>query len=181
MSNIYRNSLIGLLLIFIPATGYAMKPPKSGNLAIIMQNGKPCFYYPPQKSYSFSSLYISKSSPESGGGWAIQIKAVDRKGLLNPNRPETCVKYGVQIPGTEIVEPAKSLQLDTPYSARLYTNTTSGTSDEMRYPSNFCLTHNAKGETILVNAAWDEKKQSMICLKPGEIPKRSFWQKLFGK
>ena len=176
-----RISITIFFLLFIHATtvnAYKSPPYK---LFITMRNGQPCFYYPQQKSYSFSSLYISKSSPDSGGGWAIQIKTADRKGLIDPNRPETCVKYGVLIPETEVVSHANPIQFDTPYRASLNANTTTGVSDEIRYASDFCVTHNTKGETILVGADWDDKRHAMKCLKPGESPKRGFWQKLFGK
>lgn len=180
MPYFYRNSLIGLLLALIPATGNAYKPPPSGDMVISMRNGQPCFSYPQDKAYSFGSLSISKARPQ-GGGWAIQIVSPDRKGLLEPNRPETCIKYGVLNPGMEVVAPAKPLQFDTPYSVRISTHTTSGISHEYRYSSDFCLSRNEKGETILVGADWDDKTDAMKCLKPGESPKRSFWQKLFGK
>ena len=180
MSNIY-HSLILILLALIPATGNAMKPPKNGDVVITMRNGQPCFSYQQDKSSSFSSLYISKIGTEDSGGWAIQIKSADRKGLLDPNNIKACIKYGVLNPGTEIVAPAEPLRFDTPYRARLYTNTTTGVSYESRYASDFCITRNAKGNTILVSADWDDKAGAMKCLKPGESPKRSFWQKLFGK
>jgi hypothetical protein len=180
MPKIY-HSLILILFISISTTSYAMKPPKAGNVVITMHNNTPCFSYPQDKSSSFSSLYISKSGTEGSGGWAIQIKRADRKGLFDPNKPEACVKYGVPSPGTEIVAPAEPLQLDTPYRVRLYTNTTTGVSYENWYATDFCITRNAEGETILVGADWNDKAGAMKCLKPGETPKRGFWQKLFGK
>jgi hypothetical protein len=181
MPYFYRYSLSSLLLILIPATVNAMKPPKSGDVVITMRNSQPCFSYPQDKSYSFGSLYVSKASLQGGGGWAIQIASPDRKGLLEPNRPETCIQYGVLNPGTKIVAPVNPLLFATPYSVRISAHTISGTSYEQKFASDFCITHDAKGETILVNAVWDDEAHAMKCLKPGESSKRSFWQKLFGK
>jgi hypothetical protein len=180
MPNIYY-CLILILFILISTTSYAIKPPKAGNVVITMRHSTPCFSYPQDKSSSFSSLYISNTGTEGRGGWAIQIKSADRKGLLDPNNPDACVKYGVLNPGMEIVAPAETLQFDTPYRARLNTNTTTGVSYESRYVSDFCITRSAKGETILVGADWDDKSDTMKCLKPGESAKRGFWQRLFGK
>ncbi len=180
MPNIYQG-LILILFILIPATGYAMKPSKAGNVVITMRNSTPCFSYPHDESSCFSSLYISNSGTEGNGGWAVRIKSADRKGLLDPNNPEACVKYGVPNPGMEIVAPAEPLKFDTPYRARIYINSTTSVSYESRYVSVFCITRSANGKTILVGAEWDDKTHAMKCLKPGESPKRGFWQHLFGQ
>lgn len=166
-----------------------MKPPKSGNVVITMQNGQPCFSYPrdkeilKKKTYAFGYLDVTKSGSERGEGWEIGLSDPFRKGLLDPNTPATCIKYGVPNPGMKVTQPAEPLYFDTPYQVRLdvLTSWEKEGQNECNYASNFCLSRNTKGETILVGADWDDKAGAMKCLKPGESPKRNFWQKLFGK
>ncbi len=176
MSYIYRNSVICLFFILIPATVNASQPTPSGKVNIAMRNGQPCFYYLQDKSRSFGYLAISTAGE---GQWEIQISNSDRKSLLEPNSPKTCIKYGVLNPGMEIIRPAEPLRLDVPYE--VFMSIPDNSSYQWKYTSDFCLTRNAKGETILVGAEWDDKAGAMRCLKPGETPKRGFWQKLFGK
>ncbi len=185
MSNFY-HCLILVLLASIPVTSYAMKPPKSGNVVISLKNGQPCFSYPQdkeilkKKTYAFG--YLDVLDDHHRGGWEIGLSDPFRKGLLDPNTPATCIKYGVPNPGMNATRTAEPLRFDTPYQVRLdvLTSWEKEGQNECNYVSDFCLTHNTKGETILVGAEWDDKAGAMKCLKPGES-KRGFWQKLFGK
>jgi hypothetical protein len=172
----YYKYFIWMFLIVIPATVNAYQPPPSDKVKTTMRYGQPCFYHLQDKSLSFGYLAISTAGE---GQWEIQISPLHRKKLLEPNNPATCIRYGVLNPGMELIRPAKPLRLNVPYE--VFMDLSDNRSYQRKYASNFCLTQNIKGETILVNAAWDEKKQSMICLKQGETPKRGFWQKLFGK
>jgi hypothetical protein len=183
-----RNSVICLLVIFTPATVNAMKSMKQGDAVVTMRNGNPCFSYPQDKEiqkrpYSFGYLHVDKLGSIGGGGWVIQITRSDRKGLLDPNSPETCIEYGIHHPGTEDMEPAKPLQVDTPYEVRfvVYPIYSDGGGDERRYLSYFCVSRNENGESVLVSAEVNKQIGGFQCLKPGESPKRSLWQKLFGK
>jgi hypothetical protein len=113
--------------------------------------------------------------------WLIDIANPDRKGLLEPNSPGTCIEYSVLPSGTKVVESAKPLQDDTPYSMLLVVYSRSeGAYFERKYLSDFCVSHNEKGELIIVGAS-GEGKGAWHCLKPGESPKRGFWQRLFGR
>ncbi|WP_298272962.1 hypothetical protein, partial [Geobacter sp.] len=108
----YQNSLICLFLILLPVTGYAMSSIRDADAVITMRNGNPCFSYPQDKEirkrpYSFGYLSVSKNGPSGGGGWEIQIASPDKRGLLDPNSPETCIEYGILNPGTEVIKPAK--------------------------------------------------------------------------
>lgn len=163
-----------------------MSSMKDADAAITMRNGMPCFYYPQDKEirkrpYSFAYLDVSKAGPVGGGVWAIQIANPEKKGLLDPNSPETCIVYGVLNPGTENMEPPKPLLIDTPYEVFIRVSARSeGVHYERKYLSNFCLSRNEKGETVLVGAEVNKQIGGWQCLKPGETTKRSFWQKLFG-
>lgn len=188
MLNTYRNSLICLLFIMIPVSGYAMKPQHQGDVIITLRDGLPCFSYPIDKElkkmpYSFSYLSVSERGPVGRGGWETQIEDADRKNLLEPNRTETCIKYGGPHPGTKKEYNAEPLKIDTPYRVHIRVNTTSNIVSERNYSSNFCLTRDENGNKIIV-AADTEPESKVIkwkCLKPGEKPQRSFWERLFGK
>lgn len=187
MLTFYPNSLICLFLILLPATSYAMSSIRDADAVITMRNGNPCFSYPQDKEiqkrpYSFGYLSVSKNGPRGGGGWEIQIANPDKSGLLDPNSPETCIEYGILNPGTEVIQPAKPLLVDTPY--RVFISVTSRSKSafyERKYLSDFCVSRNEKCEKILVGAVWDNKPDGWRCLKPGESSKRGFWQKLFEK
>ena len=188
MPYFFRNSLIGLLLVFISATG--CKCQRDADAVVTMSNGQLCFSYPQDKEirkrpYLFYDLVVSKVNSQDGEEWYIETISLDRKGLREPNSPETCIKYGIINPGIKVRKTAEPLQVDTAYRVSIDVSTASASTPgyvyERRYRSDFCLSRNAKGETILVGADWDDKTGAMICLKPGESPKRSFWQKLFGK
>jgi len=175
MPYLFHKINIFMLLILIPATVNAYQPPPSGKVDITMLNGQPCFYYLQDKSRSFVYLAISTAGE---GQWEIQIANLDRKRLLDPNSPKACIKYGVLNPGMELIRPPVPLRLDAPYE--VFMSVSDNSSYQWKYSTNFCLTHNTKGETILVGAEWDDKAGAMKCLKPGES-KRGFWQRLFGK
>lgn len=184
MPHNYQLILI-VFLALIPTTVNAMTPPKSGNVDITMRSGHPCFSYPQDKyvlklHYSFGSLDVS--DVRHGGGWEIGLSdPYNKKELLEPNSPETCIKYGVLNSGMKETQPAELLRFDAPYKVRMWVISRSDGFSERWYASDFCLTRGAKGETILVNAVWNDDATAMKCLIPGESPKRSFWQKLFGK
>ncbi|MEA5115920.1 MAG: hypothetical protein VB050_18040 [Geobacteraceae bacterium] len=179
-----RNSLICLLLVIIPVTVSA-RSDQDAEAIVTLRNGQPCFSYPQDKEirkwhYSFGSLDVSEKGPNGGaGGWEIGLsEPYKKKGLLEPNSPETCVKYGVLNPGMEVTQPAEPLQFNKPYRMRIRVTTMSGGFSVRRYASDFCLSRNTKGETIIVGAVWDDKADAPRCLKPGESPKRSLWQRL---
>ncbi|HQQ88258.1 MAG TPA: hypothetical protein PLA72_09680 [Smithellaceae bacterium] len=187
MQNFYRNSLICLLLLLFPVTGTAMSRIKDADVVITMKNGTPCFSYPQdeeirKRPYSFAYLSVSENGPHGGGGWAMQIASSDRKGLLDPNSPETCIQYGVLNPGTKHYhEPAEPLQLNTPYYVHINASARDHGFYERKFHTDFCLVRNEKGEKALVGAEYDGDADAWKCLKPGESPKRGFWQRLFGK
>ncbi len=187
MPRFCRNSLILLLLLVIPLPIHAMSSIRDADAVITMRNGRPCFSYPQdeeirKKPYSFSYLDVSKNGPIGGGGWVIQIASPDRKGLMEPDSPNTCVEYGVLNPGMEVWQAAEPLLFDTPYRVLIRVTEPPGErySYTRRYLSNFCITRDEKGETVLV-AAWGDGKGTWCCLKPGEKPRRGFWERLFGK
>ena len=186
MTTICRISLIGLLLILFPVTSNATGDRRwDAEGVVTMLNGRPCFSYPldevisSDKSYALYSLYVAKSSPsEPPIGWEIRLKNYNKKSLVEPNRPERCIKHNVLPPGMKEIEQAKPLLLDTPYYVEISVD-----ADRNRrvFRSDFCLSRDAKGNTVLVGAEWDDKTNAMKCLNPGESPKRGLWQKLFGK
>jgi hypothetical protein len=152
-----------------------------------VRNDQPCFSYPQDKEiqkhqYSFSSLSVSKAGPVGGVSWEIQKANQDGRGLMKFNSPETCIEYGVLPLETKDIKPAKPLLFDTSYRMLLVVYSRSGgVLYERRYSSDFCFTRNTKGEKIIVGTDWESGENEPHCLKPGELPKRNFWQKLFGK
>ena len=185
MPTIYQLHLIGLLLLLIPATVNAKRRWDAEGV-VTMRNGRPCFSYPrdevirSDKSYALFSLYVTKSSlSEPPSGWDIQLKNYKKKSLMEPNSSKTCIEYNIRPPEMREIEPAKSLLLDTPHYVVMDVEASGG--DCRRFRSDFCLSRDAKGNTVLVGAEWDDKTNAMKCLNPGESPKRGLWQKLFGK
>ncbi|MEA5115916.1 MAG: hypothetical protein VB050_18020 [Geobacteraceae bacterium] len=185
MSRTLRYSLICLLIVLTPSTVTAKRRQNDGEVVITMRNGQPCFSYPMdneirKKKYYFYSLAVSNKRPNDSGGWAIQIANSNKKGLLEPNNPERCIKYGVITPKMEEIFTAVPLLANTPYHVRLSVSGAAeeGALVERVYRSDFCLSRNAKGEKIIVGAVWDDKTDAPRCLKPGESPKRSLWQRL---
>jgi hypothetical protein len=186
MPHFCRNSLVCFLFLFIPVTVSAMSRIRDADAVITMRNGKPCFSYPQDEEirkrlYSFGHLSVSKSGPQGGVLWEIGIAGSDRKRLLEPDSPGTCIEYGLLPPKTEVVKPAQPLQIGTPYNVLLAVYSRSdGAYYERKYLSNFCISSNEKGEPIIVGAEWNDA-DGWRCLKPGESPKRGFWQRLFGR
>ena len=164
-----------------------MKPLEKGKVVITMPHGRPCFSYPQDKELlekkTFAFSYLDVSDFRHKGGWEVGLSEPSRKGLMDPNKPATCVEYGIPNPGMKTTRTAEPLHYDVPYKVRMDVLTLFEQEghNEYNYASDFCLTRDAKGETILVNAEWDDGAGSMKCLKPGEKAKRSFWQRLFGK
>lgn len=181
----WRNILICLLLALMPTTSNA-KSYKNAEAIITLRDDQPCISYPRDKEirkwhYYFGYLSVSEIGPYARGKWQIGISdPYEKKGLLEPNSVETCIKYGVPNPGMKTKQAAEPLQFNTPYRVRLSVlKPYEEGGNEWWYASDFCLSRNAKGETIILNADWDDKADAPRCLKPGESPKRSIWQKLF--
>ena len=133
-----------------------------------------------KRPYSFSYLGVSKNTSEVV--WEIQIISYDRKGLLEPNSPESCIEYGILNPGMKEDKAAKQLLSDSPYHVFMSVAEAPGgrNSYDRKYALDFCLSRNEKGEATVVDTEWRDRG-GWYCLKPGESPKRGFWQKLFGK
>lgn len=183
MPNFYRNCIICCVVVLLPATGIA-RSNKDAEAVVTLKNGMPCFSYPHdgeirKRSYSFSYLGVSRIS--GGALWEIQITHYDRSGLIEPNSPETCIEYGVLNNGLKEDMTAVSLQRDTPYRVFISVAEAPGgrNSYDRKFASDFCLSRNGHGEPIIVGASGDGTGE-WRCLKPGESPKRSFWQRLFG-
>jgi len=172
------------MFLTTPVTAMA-KRGWDGMAVITLRDGQPCFSYPQdeeirKRPYSFDYLAVTKAGPRGGaGGWVIQLASYDKKILVEPKSPDSCIRYGVLPPRAEEVNPVKPLELNTPYRAYLSVSTASGS--EQRYASDFCLIRNPKGEVVLTGVDWEHTQYEPLCLKPGESPKRSLWQKLFGK
>jgi hypothetical protein len=180
----YRTSLVGLLLFLIPTTGYATDRRWDAEGVVTIRNAQPCFSYPQDsvirsdKSYALSSLYVTEIDPsEPPSRWDIRLKNFNKKSTVEPNSPETCIIYNVLPSGMKEMKPAKPLLLNTPYYMEMDVDASVRGSRTFR--TEFCLSRNAKGKTILVGIKWDDSGPR--CLKPGESPKRSLWQRLFGK
>ncbi len=184
------KSLIVLLLVMIPVSANAKQFKIHGDAVITLRNGQPCFSYPKDKEirkgpYAFSYLAVSKDGPQGGVRWDVDMINLERKGLIEPDNPVTCVNYGIPNSGMKARRIAEPLMFNTPYKVLISVAKTdtlkSSYIEERNYRSSFCLKRNAMGETILVGTDWDSNAYEPHCLKPGESPKRSFWQKLFGK
>lgn len=187
MPRFVRDSLICLsIIILIPASSLAMSRIKDADAVISMRNGNPCFSYPQdeeiqKRRYSFGYLDVSSNVLSKPNGWEIGIASPDRKFLIEPNSPETCVEYGIPNSGMEVRQTAEPLRPNTPYRVLIIVGTVSnGPYYERKYLSNFCVIYNDNGDPILVAASGGGKGQ-WRCLKPGEYPERGFWDILFGK
>lgn len=188
MSVFFRCGLIFLiLLVLFPANACASRK-YDAEAVITLRDGLPCFSYPQDevirmRPYSFGYLGVSKAGPVGQRGWEAQITdPYNKKGLLEPNSPKTCIRYGGPHPGIKnYYDPAKPLLMDTPYLVLIHVGTFEGPLYERRFLSSFCLTRDEKGNTVLVDIKKDEKTDTWVCLNPGEKPKRSFWERLFGK
>lgn len=172
------------MFVLLPATGFA-RSNKDADAVVTLHNGVPCFSYPQdgeirRRPYSFSYLGISKIS--GGAVWEIQITNYDRKGLIEPNSPETCIEYGILNKGLKEDMTAIPLLRDTPYHVFISVAEAPGgrNSYDRKFALDFCLSSNEKGEPIVVGAS-GRGTGAWRCLKPGESPKRGFWQRLFGE
>jgi len=184
MPHFYRTNLIWCLIVLFPTTIIA-RSNKDADAVVTLRNGKPCFSYPKdeeirKRPYSFGYLSVSKNGPVGGAGWEIGITGYERKGLLEPNSPDTCIEYGVLGPGMKLKQAAEPLLPDTPYKVFIDVAEAPGgrNSYDRKFASDFCITKNEKGEPIVVEADFDK---AWYCLKPGETRKRGFWGWLFGK
>ncbi|MEN6423701.1 MAG: hypothetical protein ABFD76_17310 [Smithella sp.] len=188
MSFLFRIALIFCVLVasFSPSNAFASRLFDAAAVVTI-RNGLPCFFYPQdeeirKRPYSISYLDVSKTGPMGGGMWVAQISDPYRKGLLEPNSSETCIRYGGPHPGIEdYYGPAKPLLMDTPYEAFIRVSTPEGPLYERKFFSGFCMTRDEKGNKVIVGAQYDDDADKWKCLKPGEKPKKSFWKRLFGK
>lgn len=184
MSLHLRNNLIFLLFVLIPTTSSA-KSDRNAEAIVTLRDDRPCFSYPRKKKtsetrYSFGYLSVSEIGPYARGKWEISISdPYEKKGLLEPDSLGACIKYGITNPGMKAKQAAEPLQFNTPYRVHLIVDTMPKFVNEWRYGSDFCLSRNAKRETIIVGVDWDDKADAPRCLKPGEPPKRSIWKKLF--
>lgn len=184
MPHFYRNCLICCLVALLPTSIFA-RSNKDADAVVTLRDGNPCFSYPQdeeirKRPYSFSYLGVSKNS--GGVVWEIQIASYDRKGLIEPNSPETCIEYGILKLGMKEDKTAKPLLHDSPYHVFISVAEAPGgrNSYDRKFALDFCISNNEKGEPIIVGAS-GEGTGAWHCLKPGESPKRSFWQRLFGK
>jgi len=187
MPDLFRNGLMFILIMFFPITVYAISSIKDADAVITIRDGKPCFSYPQdkeiqEKPYSFGYLSVSNISSVGGNGWEIQVARSDGKGLLEPNSPAACIKYGAHHPGIKSKKPAERLLMYTPYKVLIVVHSPPlGPVYERKYLSRFCLDRNNKGNIVVVDTKWDDNTDARICLKPDESPTRSIWQKLFSK
>jgi hypothetical protein len=182
----YRNSFILLLLCAFPLSVYGMSTIKHGDVTITIRNGKPCFSFPLDKEtkkreYFFDTLRVSLQKP-SIETWAVYIPDTDWKWSANPDRPAKCIEYDSILPELIIDAPAHPLTYDTPYRVFMVVSTRPWVNHVRRYLSEFCLTRNDTGETVIVEATWEKQTEEYRCLKPGESSKhRGFWDRLFGR
>ena len=180
----FRNSLMCLVLL-MPAGVGATSRLYDADAVVTLRNGNPCFSYPPNGEKLFGyHLTVSNPGPRGAIVWDIRIFDYEKKQLPEPNSPETCVGYGVVNSEMEVRRVAEPLLPDTPY--RVFISVAEAPAGGQRYrylrkfASDFCISKNDKGEGSIVAAAGGDKGE-WRCLKPGESPKRGFWQRLFGK
>jgi hypothetical protein len=185
----FRISLICCILIALlsPSNVCALRL-WDADAVVTMRDGLPCFSYPQdeeirKRPYSFGYLDVSKTGSIGGGMWVAQLTdPYNGKRLLEPNSPETCIRYGGPHPGVkDYYDPAKPLQMDTPYIVFIGVISRSEGLYERNFLSSFCLTRDENGSTVLVDIKQDSKTGEWKCLKTGEKPKKSFWKRLFGK
>lgn len=177
----YLNNLIGMMIMLVPAMGYCLGDRQYDADAIItVRNGKPCFSYPDNTEKLFGyHLVISKNGLETESLWEIQIYNHNRKNLTEPNNSKNCIEYGVLNAGAEEKIKAQSLTYNTPY--RVFIRIAESPAENGRYRNtrtfqkDFCLSHNEKGEALIVGAS-SEGKNIWQC----QQGKRGFWQKIFG-
>lgn len=185
MQHFVRDSIVCLLLILVPTSVNAVSRIKDADAVITMRNGQPCFSYPQdeeirKRPYSFAHLGVSKNT--GGVRWEIGIASIDRKGLIEPNTPEACIEYDMLRSGTKVIKPAEPLENNIPYHViiRVTEPPNAKLSYKRLYYTDFCIVYNENNEPVVVGASGGGKGQ-WRCLKPGETPKRGFWDSLFGK
>lgn len=162
-------------------SGNAMaRPYKDANAVVTLRNGNPCFSYPREseiqkRPYSMSFLDVT-TILDGKAGWLTTKVYEDKTARVTPNSPEACIEYGVLSPGMRERDVAKPLLFNTPYNVFIQVSAVPGY--ERKFASEFCVSHNKKGEPVLVEADFDK---AWYCLKPGETKKLGFWGWLFGK
>ncbi len=185
MSGFFRYGFIFLILIILFPVNVSASRLYDAEAVITLRDGLPCFSYPQDEEirklpYSFGYLSVSKPGPIGGVMWEIQTSNWEK--LLEPNSPKTCIRYGGPHRGIKnYYDPAKPLFMDTPYLVFIRVGTLEGPLYERKFLSSFCLVRDEKGNTVIVDIKRDSKTDEWVCLKPGEKPPRSFWQRLFGK
>lgn len=176
------------LVVLLPVNVRAGCPMWDAEAVVTLRDGLPCFSYPRDevirmRPYSFGYISVTRPGPISRkDGWAAQIADPYRIGLLEPNSPESCIRYGGPHPGIVDTDPSTPFLFDTPYMIFLRVSTPEGALYERKFATFFCISHDGKGNKIIVGAYIEDDPQYIIwkCLKPGEKPKRGFWEKLFG-
>ncbi len=176
------NSLICSLLVLIFPVIVPARSNKDADAVISMRNGRPCFSYQQdaviqKRQYKICFLSVIKIS-DAREGWLTSVNYDDKKAVIEPNTLEACIKYGIPIPGMKEVEAADPLLSDTPY--RVFMQVSAVPGYERKFASEFCVTRNEKGETVIVEATGGGRGE-WRCLKPGESKKSGFWGWLFGK
>lgn len=188
MSVFSRYGFIFLILLVLFPVNVRASRLFDAAAVVTMRGGLPCFSYPQDEEirklpYSFAYISVTRPGPiASKDGWAAQIAdPYNTKGLLEPNSPKTCIKYGGPHAGIKDTDPATPFLMDTPYYVFIRVGTLEGPLYERKFLSNFCLTRDGKGNKIIVGAQYDDNSDEWKCLKPGEMPKKGFWKRLFGK
>lgn len=172
------------LLLLIPVSVSAMSRQYDAEAVVTMRNGNPCFSYPPNDEKLFGyHLSVSKTGQHSAVEWDIQKFNYDKINMPEPNSPEHCIEYGVVTNKVEVKRAAEPLLPDTPY--RVFISVAEAPTDQRyrylrKFAADFCIRSNEQGEPIIVGALVDDAGEWQ-CLKPGETPKRGFWEKIFGK
>lgn len=184
MPRFFLNCLICHILL-MPAQVGATSRLYDADAVVTLRNGNPCFSFPPNGEKLFGyHLTVSNPGPRGAIVWDIQIFDYEKKKLPEPNSQETCIEYGVVNSDIEVRRVADPLLPDTPY--RVFISVAEAPTGGQRYrylrklASDFCISKNEKGDAIIVAAAGGDTG-AWRCLKPGESPKRGFWQRLFGK
>jgi hypothetical protein len=156
--------------------------PIAGRVVITMCGGLPCFSYPINdfsRNREFSLSYLSvREKNRTNSCW--QIESANEESLVDPNSPEKCLKYGTPYPGMKENAHAKTLNYNTPYEVAMGVDPKQGTFMR-RYISHFCLVRSDAGAPIVVRVEFDKEIIGFRCLKPGELPRRNFWDWLFNR
>lgn len=170
-----RNNALAWLSLWIAAANvHATSSIKDGDVVITLRNGNPCFSYPldeatKKRNYSFELLGVSLNDREASlpgvKAWELGFSKADEKNLANPNSPETCIEYGVDYPGTKQKAPAALIRFDVPYRVFLHVSTDTGAFYERKYLSEFCISHNATGDRIILEAKYNNATNKYECIK----------------